>query len=535
MNNKSKQSKEKLRGGYYTPLNVADFLAQWISEPFEAATVLEPSAGDGVFLEALADIKSDMHVTAVELLDEEVNKARKKVENDSRFSVIQGDFYEYYIQSNDVKYDAIVGNPPYIRYQFLTEEQRLEQSDILINNGMKPNKLTNAWMAFTIASIEMLKENGRIGFVLPTDLLQVSYAKQLRYFLLEQLKSLTLITFKEGVFEGIQQDVVLLLGEKHGELTPSHELRIINLDNANELIKDILNVPFEEISAYKSDKWTKFFLSTEERNFYENSLNKTSVNSFNDYIKGEIGITTGNNSFFVINNDMVNEYSLGEYTLPILGRSVETKGILYKQDDIAKNIEKGKNIWLLDFNGRPLSDGAQKYIKHGEENGEHIGYKLGLREEWYEVPSIWTPQAFMLRRIGEYPKVVINDVEATSTDTFHRLIFHDKGLREQIVFLLYSSPALLSFELEGRIFGGGALEILPGDLVNIIVPELTANDLDFSQLIIELDGKFRDNESIEDIVLWVDGVIGDYSILSKEDFATSFEIWKVCKHRRTGK
>lgn len=123
-----------------------------------------------------------MHVTAVELLDEEVNKARKKVENDSRFSVIQGDFYEYYIQSNDVKYDAIVGNPPYIRYQFLTEEQRLEQSDILINNGMKPNKLTNAWMAFTIASIEMLKENGRIGFVLPTDLLQVSYAKQLRYF-----------------------------------------------------------------------------------------------------------------------------------------------------------------------------------------------------------------------------------------------------------------------------------------------------------------------------------------------------------------
>ncbi|STY42294.1 Modification methylase Eco57IB [Listeria booriae] len=136
--------------------------------------------------------------------------------------------------------------------------------------------------------------------------------------------------------------MVLLLGEKNGGLTPSHELRIINLDNANELNKDILNVPFEEISAYKSDKWTKFFLSTEQRNFYENSLNKTSVNSFNDYIKGEIGITTGNNSFFVINNDTANEYSLGEYTLPILGRSVETKGILYKQDDIAKNIEKGK-------------------------------------------------------------------------------------------------------------------------------------------------------------------------------------------------
>lgn len=535
MNNKSKQSKEKLRGGYYTPLKVATFLSQWITEPFDAATVLEPSVGDGVFLEALSEIKSQINVTAVELLDEEVNKARKKVEKDSRFSVIQGDFYEYYKEKNEVKYDAVVGNPPYIRYQFLTEEQRAEQSDILRNNGMKPNKLTNAWMAFTIASIEMLRENGRIGFVLPTDLLQVSYAKQLRYFLLEQLKSLTLITFKHGVFEGIQQDVVLLLGENKGKSTINHELRIINLDNVNELNKNILNVPFEEISAYKSDKWTKFFLSREQRDFYENTINDDSVTSFNKYIKGEIGITTGNNSFFVINNDTANEYALSEYSLPILGRSVETKGIMYKEEDIERNIESGKNIWLLNFNNKVLSDGARRYIEYGEKMGENIGYKLGLRNKWYEVPSIWKPQAFMLRRIGEYPKLVINDVEATSTDTFHRLLFYDKDLREQIVFLLYSSPALLSFELEGRVFGGGALEILPGDLSNIIIPKLKDNNLDFSQMIVSLDRKFRENESIENIVLWVDSVIADYSILSKEDLATSFEIWKVCKHRRTGK
>lgn len=53
--------------------------------------------------------------------------------------------------------------------------------------------------------------DGKIGFVLPTDLLQVSYAKQLREYLFQMLSSLTVITFDELVFENIQQDVVLVL------------------------------------------------------------------------------------------------------------------------------------------------------------------------------------------------------------------------------------------------------------------------------------------------------------------------------------
>ncbi len=44
-------SKQKLRGGYYTPQIIADFLAQWtIISP--KAHVLEPSCGDGIILEA---------------------------------------------------------------------------------------------------------------------------------------------------------------------------------------------------------------------------------------------------------------------------------------------------------------------------------------------------------------------------------------------------------------------------------------------------------------------------------------------------
>ena len=62
---------------------------------------------------------------------------------------------------------------------------------------------------------------------------------------------------------------------------------------------------------------------------------------------------------------------------------------------------------------------------------------------------------------------------------------------------------MLSIELEGRVFGGGALEILPGDLKNVRIPLIEGISNTVS-LFEELDNKFRNNESIYDIVRWVD-------------------------------
>ena len=45
---------------------------------------------------------------------------------------------------------------------------------------------------------------------------EVNYAAQLRCFLSEYYSRITLITFKKLVFEGIQQEIVLLLGERNG-------------------------------------------------------------------------------------------------------------------------------------------------------------------------------------------------------------------------------------------------------------------------------------------------------------------------------
>ena len=270
MNVKSKQTEEKLNGVFYTPFEIVDFLTSWITDKQQIFNVLEPSAGDGRFVKQIVELANKANVTAVEIDPLECEKI-KAIDNTK---VINDDFYNFYEEIKDIgiKYDAVIGNPPYIRYQFLSEEQRNYQSDILKRNGMKPNKLINSWVAFTVASIELLNLSGKFAFVLPTDLLQVSYAKELRKFIFKELKEVTIIRFDDIVFSGIQQDVVLVFGIKRDKENQKTLIRNIGLKDMSQLSHKVDGTPFECYDFDNSDKWRKFLLSKNFMEFYENNL-----------------------------------------------------------------------------------------------------------------------------------------------------------------------------------------------------------------------------------------------------------------------
>lgn len=531
MNDKTKQTEQKLKGAYYTPKEIVDFFINWAIDKNIKQNILEPSAGDGNFINNIKNLHKDSSLVAVEIDENEALKIKPSLEN-NQYVVLVDDFYNFYerYKNKEKEFDVIIGNPPYIRYQFLTEEQRAYQSDILINNGLKSNKLINAWVAFTVACLELLKENGKIAFVLPTDILQVSYAKELREFLFKSLKEINIINFENIVFTETQQDVILLMGIKKDNENQSTKLKILNLKDLSELPKDLEGYSYKSYKDYQSDKWIKFKLNNNDRNFYDTDFQNKTI-SLNELAKTEVGITTGNNKFFVINDELLKSYNLEEYKKPLLGRSIETDGLFYTAKDLETNIEKQNNVWLLDFNKKELSQGALNYLNYGIENKQNKGYKLGIRDKWYEVPSIWIPDVFLLRRIGKYPKIVKNEINGVSTDTFHRMKVLNNTNIYKLLVLFYSSVTLLSFELEGRIFGGGALELIPGDFKNIRIPKVT-DDLNFKELADEIDNKLRSQIDIEEIVEWVDNKILIYSNFTVSELKTIHSLWKELNKKR---
>jgi len=546
---KAQNSDQKLRGGYYTPEDLAEFIIQWALQNEQSMNAFEPSCGDGVFLEALVRHPhfSKLKCVAVELDNVEANKAKDKMRLYSNVEVLNKDFFSVYEQyKNDMNsegkgFDVIVGNPPYIRYQYLSPEQRVAQADILVSNGMKSNKLINAWVSFVVACVELLNDNGRIGMVIPAELLQVAYAEDLRLFLINNLSSITVITFEELVFPDVQQEVVLLLAEKNKEDSSRSKssIRLIELENLECLAERITEMqPIEYQQAMKDkNKWTRYFLNTNETNLiYQVQSNHRFV-SFSDIADVDIGITTGNNGYFSVNKTLVDKYELHNVTRPLIGRSSHASGLYFNDEDWRQNVNRGVDAFLIDFPDIPYGHYPslhKSYIELGEQEGVNKGYKCSIRDRWYRVPSIWAPDAFFLRRNNKFPKFVLNDINAVSTDTMHRIKFNEGLDRDKILLSYYNSITFAFTEIEGRSYGGGVLEILPGELEKIMMPNL--QDMDASivkDLLCKIDKAIRGNIDIEPVLDEVDKkVLIEYIGIDKKVVTTFRIIWKKLMYRR---
>jgi len=537
---KKDNTEQKLRGAYYTPLQLANAMVSLFASE-DIVNVLEPSCGDGVFIDSLAQqglLDNVENVTAVEIEPDEAKKVEKCYANKDTVNVLNEDFFDFYERCySKKKFDLIFGNPPYIRYQYLTEKQREIQSQILISHGMKSNKLINAWVGFVVACVQMLSENGRIALVLPAEILQVAYAEDLRLFLSNQFSRITLMTFEKLVFPEIEQEVLVFVGEKGGE---EKGIRIIEMNDLSGFVTlDLKKNGYQKLQHVK-EKWTKYFISAEEVEIIQSIRNDSRFAKFSDFGIINIGITTGNNNYFSIDRETEGKYSLEKVTLHLIGRSSHAHGIYFTEEDWEVNAKEGKKAMLINFPQTPYEKYPKlhkQYIKSGEAAGEHKGYKCSIRDRWYIVPSIWVPDAFFLRRNNLYPKFVLNRCDAVSTDTMHRMKLNEGVDGENILLSYYNSISFAFTEICGRSYGGGVLEILPGEMGKIVLPRITNLDpILRGKLLAKIDSVVRKKEDIEFALDVVDrelliNVLG----IDAELCNRCRIIWKKLQKRRLGR
>jgi len=523
-------SKEKLRGGFYTPEPIASFILKWAFNGNNNLDILEPSCGDGVFLK---EIKNQNHlynsITAIEFDDIEAKKAESIKLKKS--IIINSDFHEFCINTKQ-RFDLVIGNPPYIRYQFFDREQQKFASEIFGTANLKYSKLTNAWVSFVIGSSLLLKEQGKIGFVLPAEILQVSYAQPLREFLSHFYNKINIVSFEKLVFPDIQQEVVLLLCEK--TTSDKHLIEHLELKNADELKNlDVtkLKSPKKKVD-FKSNKWTFYFLDQEEIDFLEGLKEKNNIYKFGEYAKVEVGITTGSNPFFTVPLSTVQKYNLEKYARPLVGRSVQVPSAIFTNKDWNHNRDIEARTHLLTFpKMSELNDslGAKEYIAWGEEQKVNEGYKCRIRDEWQIVPSLRISDALFIRRNNLYPKLIINEAKAYTTDTMHRVTVKPNIEINALTASYYNSMSLAFSEICGRSHGGGVLELMPNEAEEILLPYNENN----AELLPLINKMIREKKDISEVLkITNEKILKDNFGFSSSEINLADSIWKKLSRRR---
>jgi adenine-specific DNA methylase len=540
---------DKLRGGYYTSSELARWLCSWAIRDADDL-VLEPSCGDGSFLHAASsrleelgargpDRANNLH--GIEIIPDEADKARARLEPSLGYraadTVENSDFFGWCSRPNRPAFNAVVGNPPFIRYQSFPEPHRTRAMDIMKEQGLSPNRLTNIWVPFVVAAATALKEGGRLAMVLPAELLQVSYAAQLRSFLTDRFGRVDLIACNELFFQKAEQEVLLLLADEARSKPSASNPCKVNLTETDSVADIVTRTPHEVLRSaspktvcHDSEKWLKYFLSAEEITFMRALRASAITTNLGTYASVNVGVVTGKNKFFVLSESEVKEYGLEKYTTPLIGRSAHLQGSQIDQSGWQKLAEENQRVHLLNlapFNGTEPTGALASYIRLGEQQNVHQGYKCSIRKPWYAVPSVYTPDAFVFRQIYDFPRIVLNKANATATDTIHRMRCKG-GNPESIVANSYTYLTAASAEIEGRSYGGGVLELEPSEAEKILMPANLGNALSIE----ETDALVRSGQLETVLEENSRRILIDKMGLSKTECDMLRNIWEKMRNRR---
>ncbi|MFQ6016611.1 MAG: Eco57I restriction-modification methylase domain-containing protein [Kiloniellaceae bacterium] len=525
--NKVPASAQKLRGGYYTPAVLADYLVAWAIRD-GSERILEPSCGDGNFIEAtlkrLADITNrsrtvSSSISAIEIDRSEIAIAKQRTSKyrdvTEYISWYCSDFFRIYGRlANEERFDVVIGNPPFIRFQYFDDESREIAFKHLRAADYHPTKLANAWAAFVQLSVELLRPGGRLAFVLPAELLQVHYAGELREKLACIFEHIVLIGFDQLVFPQIQQEVVLLLAEgkraRMGEPSNIHTLQYkdgYELLQVKNLDQAVAHLPSKH--NRKGLKWTALFLSAKAFKALDEAERSGIEMRLGDLAQVDVGVVTGRNSFFVIQARKAEQLRVNGYVVPVVGRTSALKSISFTAKDFEEYSEKhaSRLINLSGIDRETFSKELLEYIALGEERTINQGYKCRIRPRWYDVPSVYIPDAFLFRQIHNAPMLVCNRALASSTDTIHRVRVNPGVDVDLLCAASINSMTFAWAEVCGRSYGGGVLELEPGEAEQLPIPYERAAELDIEKIDTLLRvGKLKSALDYTDKVLLEEGL-----------------------------
>lgn len=227
------QNDRKVNGAFFTPTYIVDFIINEVS-PSETAKCLDPSCGCGAFLIGLAEYYKNTYKKPIKkIIKENIYGSDILVYNVKRAKLIlsifgllndeiieESDFNIYHQDSLKTKwenkFEIIVGNPPYVKYQDLSNKNR----SYLIGNWKSiSNGTFNLYFAFFELGHKLLTKNGKLGYITPNNYFTSLSGLSLRQYF-SQTKCLSrVIDFRhKKVFDAQTYTAISFLNSKKNDV-----------------------------------------------------------------------------------------------------------------------------------------------------------------------------------------------------------------------------------------------------------------------------------------------------------------------------
>ena len=267
-------------GQHYTPHHVSRLLAALgIRTPTDL--ILDPSCGDGRILDAALALKQKLALKESALTDfsnqvfgVERSPDAVKIAQQVEASVVEADFFDIEpgsrldgLSSFPLEFNALIGNPPYIRQELIGPAgKRLIEAQLARDRISAPeifwprwSRRSDIYVYFFAHSIRFLAEHGRIVYLTASSWLDAGYGAALREFLLANLRVIAVI---ESAAESFFADASINTCITVLERKPNHQSlgnNSVKFVRFNKSLDEVL----DEYRKQNSERYPEWLLASD--------------------------------------------------------------------------------------------------------------------------------------------------------------------------------------------------------------------------------------------------------------------------------
>jgi adenine-specific DNA-methyltransferase len=358
------------------------------------------------------------------------------------------------------RYDHIIGNPPYLRISELPEPLRQRASSVRQPDGEPVGPRANIWYAFICRSLELLKGDGSMAFVLPAAWEYAGYASQVREHIAEWFRSVRIYRCNKSLFANVSDGSVVIVARGKG--------------SSGRVERSEHKSIGEVVASLRSD--TK--VAEVRSGWPEAELVNTATVALGDILSVEIGAVTGDARYFMLKDSERKRREIPvRACLPVLSKSRHLKTAVIGRSEWKKLRDDDERVWLF----RPLgaltdrpSVGAYLSLPESEGGCHRTAYKVRDRKPWHRTHIPRAADGFLSGNSRVGPWLAFRKMPRLSaTNTLYVSRFrHRLCSDEQAAWAmaLLTSTARQSWTSLVRVYPDGLFKVEPGDLSKMRIP-----------------------------------------------------------------